>query len=65
MAPPIDVDPVRFKQDLAVTLQAPGWRSGGRSLPAQDGIASVAYSYQAEPHAPLPDLPEHDRREID
>jgi hypothetical protein len=51
------VDPVRFKEDLKVTIQALGWQSGGRYLPLEDDIASVAYWYQAEPHAKFPPLP--------
>ncbi len=58
------MDPVRFKQDLAVTMQALGWRSGGRYLPNQDDIASTAFWYQAEPHAPFPALPGRDELEI-
>jgi hypothetical protein len=50
-------DPVRFRQDLKVTIQALGWQSGGRYLPLQDDIASVAYWYQTEPHAKFPPLP--------
>jgi hypothetical protein len=44
-------DPIRFEQDLRVTIQALGWRSGGRYLPLQDDIASVAYWYQTLPTA--------------
>ncbi|HEY3783057.1 MAG TPA: glycoside hydrolase family 172 protein [Fimbriimonadaceae bacterium] len=58
------VDPIRFTQDLRVTIQALGWRSGGRYLPLQDDIASVAFWYQAEPHAPFPALPDGDYLEI-
>jgi hypothetical protein len=54
------LDPIRFEQDLRVTIQALGWRSGRRYLPLQDDIASVAYWYQAEPHAPFPALPSVD-----
>lgn len=50
-------DPVRFKQDLRVTIQALGWQKDGRYLPLQDDIASVAYWYQTEPHAKFPPLP--------
>ncbi|MEO5823965.1 MAG: glycoside hydrolase family 172 protein [Vicinamibacteraceae bacterium] len=57
-------DPIRFEKDLRVTIQALGWRSGGRYLPLQDDIASVAYWYQAEPHAPFPALPSRDVLEI-
>jgi hypothetical protein len=42
-------DPVRFDKELRVTMQALGWRSGGRYLPLQDDIASVAYWYQTLP----------------
>ncbi len=57
-------DPIRFKQDLKVTIQALGWRSGGRYLPLQDDIASVAYWYQALPSAPFPSFPSRDELEV-
>ena len=38
-------DPIYFKEDLRVTIQALGWRSEGRYLPLQDDISSVAYWY--------------------
>ena len=53
-------DPIRFEEDLRVTIQALGWRSGHRYLPLQDDIASVAYWYQTIPTAPFPDLPDRD-----
>jgi len=43
-----------------VTIQALGWRSGGRFLPLQDDICSVAYWYQLPPTAPFPALPDRD-----
>ena len=58
------MDPVRFTQDLRVTIQALGWRSGGRYLPLQDDIASVAYWYQTLPTAPFPELPARDFLEV-
>ena len=58
------VDPIRFEQDLRVTIQALGWQSGGRYLPLQDDIASVAYWYQTEPHAAFPPLPSKDQLEV-
>ncbi len=58
------MDPVRFESDVRVTIQALGWRSGRRYLPLQDDIASVAYWYQAEPHAPFPELPDKDYLEV-
>jgi hypothetical protein len=48
------MDPIRFEKDLRVTIQALGWRSGGRYLPMQDDIASVVYWYQTLPSAPFP-----------
>ncbi len=48
-----------------MTIQALGWRTADRRyLPLQDDIASVAYSYQAEPHAPFPALADLDYLEI-
>lgn len=58
------MDPIRFEQDLKVTLQALGWRSEGRYLPLQDDIATVAYWYQTLPTAPFPKLGERDFLEI-
>jgi hypothetical protein len=58
------MDPIRFEKALRATIQALGWRSYGRYLPLQDDIASVAYWYQTEPHAPFPKLPSRDRLEI-
>jgi len=57
-------DPVRFQQELRVTMQALGWHSGGRYLPLQDDIASVAYWYQTLPTAPFPALPDKDYLEV-
>jgi hypothetical protein len=62
------MDPIRFKQDLRVTIQALGWRSqvGGKSryLPLQDDLASTAFWYQTEPHAPFPTLPDANGLEV-
>ncbi|HEY2753777.1 glycoside hydrolase family 172 protein [Phenylobacterium sp.] len=59
------LDPVRFRRDLKVTIQNLGWKGvtptkvlgEGAYLPLQDELSSVAYWYQAEPHAPFPPLP--------
>jgi len=51
-------DPIRFEQDLRVTIQSLGWQSEHRYLPLQDDLASVAYWYQLEPHNPFPSLPD-------
>lgn len=58
------MDPVRFDSDLKVTIQALGWRSGGRYLPLQDDISSVGFWYQSEPHAAFPPLPDKDYLEV-
>ena len=61
-------DPIRFRQDLRVTIQALGWRSAleekRRYLPLQDDIASTAFWYQAEPHAPFPALGDANALEV-
>lgn len=57
-------DPIRFKKDLKVTIQALGWRSGGRYLPLMDDISSVAFWYQTEPHTAFPKLPKKDELEV-
>jgi hypothetical protein len=58
-------DPIRFKQELRVTIQALGWRDWPRGfegrpryLPLQDDIASTVYWYQVEPHGKYPTLPD-------
>ncbi len=57
-------DPIRFEEELKVTIQALGWRSGGRYLPLQDDISSVAFWYQTLPFVPFPALPDKDYLEI-
>lgn len=58
------MDPVRFSRKLRVTIQALGWRSGGRYLPLQDDIASTAFWYQTLPTAAFPRLPDKDALEV-
>ncbi len=58
-------DPIRFEKDLKVTIQALGWRNGGRYLPLQDDISSVVFWYQADPHGVFPKLPNKDGLEVD
>ncbi len=51
-------DPIRFAENIRVTIQALGWRSGGRYLPLQDDISSTAFFYldkTSHTHKPLPD----------
>ena len=63
-------DPVRFEEDLRITIQALGWRQrlgwtqGGPYLPLQDDIASVAYWYQTLPATPFPSLPDKETLEV-
>lgn len=58
------MDPVRFEQDLRITIQALGWRRNWKYLPLQDDIASVAYWYQTLPTAPFPPLPAREFLEV-
>ncbi|MBQ2955318.1 MAG: DUF2961 domain-containing protein [Clostridia bacterium] len=57
-------DPIRFRKNLKVTIQALGWRSGGRYLPLQDDLAAVVYFYLDKPASVLPPLPDKDALEI-
>ena len=57
-------DPIRFEKNLRVTIQALGWRDGGRYLPLQDDISSTVFWYQTEPHGPFPKLPSKDGLEV-
>ncbi len=57
-------DPIYFKEDLKVTVQALGWRSGGRYLPLQDDISSVAYWYSDNLEDVYPTLPDANGLEI-
>lgn len=58
------MDPVRFEQELRITIQALGWRSDGRYLPLQDDLCSTAFWYQTLPTAPFPALPDRDYLEV-
>ncbi|MCK4991492.1 MAG: DUF2961 domain-containing protein [Bacteroidales bacterium] len=49
-------DPIRFEEDLKITIQCLGWGPDGY-LPLEDELASVAYWYQTEPHHSFPPLP--------
>ena len=57
-------DPIYFKEDLRVTIQALGWRSEGRYLPMQDDISSVAYWYSDSLDNDYPPLPDANGLEI-
>lgn len=57
-------DPIYFKKDIRVTIQALGWRDGGRYLPLQDDISSVAFWYQDSICKTFPPFPSADDLEI-
>jgi hypothetical protein len=57
------MDPIRFEQDIRVTIHALGWAQRG-FLPLQCDMASVAFWYQTLPTTPFPTLPERDYLEI-
>jgi hypothetical protein len=57
-------DPIRFEKNLRVTIQALGWREGGRYLPLQDDISSTVFWYQEGPHGAFPALPSKDQLEV-
>ena len=56
--------PIYFKEDLKVTIQALGWRSGGRFRPLQDDISSVAYWYSDNLNDVYPQFPTLDELEL-
>ena len=58
------MDPIRFAQDLRVTIQALGWRKDRRYLPLQDDIASTAFWYGRETSYPRPPAPSADALEV-
>jgi len=51
------LDPINFRENLRVTIQALGWWPTRKYQPLADDIASVAYWYQREPHGEFPKLP--------
>lgn len=57
-------DPIRFRSDIRVTMQALGWRPGWRYNQLQDDIATTAFWYQTLPTAAFPPFPSRDDREI-
>ncbi len=50
-------DPICFDEDIKVTIQALGWGPDQKYKKLTDDIASTAFWYQTEPHAPFPVLP--------
>lgn len=62
------MDPIRFEQDLRVTVQDLGWSADAapnkRYYLRHDDLASTAFWYQTEPHAPFPKLTSRDVLEV-
>jgi len=50
-------DPIHFKKDLKVTIQALGWKEGGHYLQLDSEISSVAFWYQKGGHTKFSPLP--------
>lgn len=57
-------DPIRFKKDIKVTVQALGWRADKRFLPLQDDISSTAFWYQELPYKSIRKLQDRDTLEV-
>ena len=59
-------DPIRFREKIAVTVQALGWRTDKdrRYLPLQDDVASTVFWYQTLPTRAFPALPDRDFMEV-
>ena len=61
-------DPIYFKKDIKVTIQALGWRNlwdkSRQYLPLQDDISSVAYWYQDTICKTFPEFPTKDELQI-
>ncbi|QGY47297.1 DUF2961 domain-containing protein [Maribellus comscasis] len=58
------MDPVRFKEDIRITIQSLGWKSEGRYKQLEDELSSVAYWYQSEPHQTFPEVQAFEELEI-
>ena len=56
------MDPIRFEEDLKVTIQALAWWPNGKFEPSTDDISSTVYWYQTHPHAPFPKMLPVERR---
>jgi Protein of unknown function (DUF2961) len=58
------LDPVHFRRDLTVDIQALGWQSGHRYLSLHDDIASTALFYLDRPTAARPEFPHRDLLQV-
>lgn len=58
-------DPIRFTEQLRVTVQAIGYGHDRTYQPLADGVATVAFWYQTLPMAPFPAMPDRRARAVD
>ena len=59
------MDPIRFEEDLRVTIQCLGWwPERERYLQRSDDVASTVFWYQSLPTAPFPELPAAEALEV-
>lgn len=49
-------DPIYFKKDIRVNIQALGWLPNWKFRPLNDDVASTAFWYQTLPTVPFPPL---------
>lgn len=56
------LDSIGFATDLRVTVQTLGWWPGHIYQPLTEDVASTAFWYQTEPHAPFPKFPSLNER---
>lgn len=57
-------DPIYFTQNIRLTCQMLGWRSGPRYLPMQDDVSCVAFFYLDKPSCNIPKLGSYDDLEL-
>lgn len=57
-------DPIYFKENLKVTIQALGWKNEGKYHPLQDDISSVAYWYSDNLADKYPEFPPVEEYEL-
>ena len=57
-------DPIRFENNLKVTIQDLGWRHDGRYMPLQDDIATTVFWYQLGGKNNFPKFPSRDELEV-
>ena len=58
------MDPIRFRENLKVTIQDLGWRHDGRYMPLQDDIATTVFWYQLGGKNHFPKFPSRDELEV-